>query len=804
MSPTELKEKEADTGSFESSSGVDDLEKSFAAPSAPEKNLPDGHPSKKRKASIKNFFKSKKAIIGIVTITFALSGALFINLTAGAFELIHLANILNITSQPTESMMRTRSGSMLRNARAIDTGDIGESRVSRIGSRIYGNVISQLSDIGIEFTDRSVRTGRPANMTIDPSRHPQFRNLSPGQQQAAVTRHFGIDSSRITTSTVTGADGVSRSVFNADLRGYSAGAVRSLADTSLGSLEDGRVKTSLNKRVMARFFNVPSLFRPFQRARAEIDQRLDTRAQRRDTERQRKASKRPTLLPRYQSAINTARNRLSGWSGRITGVLVLQDVYCNMHAIRSLLPLVNYAQVVVPSVIESVDKRAVAAQLQASDNISLDQANMAVEGFTYNAEESIAEIGEDNLDVDEVDQMRDNDGKSIWSAKALNALMYNNEGQGQEINPGYKFAFAGQLQGQTMASVFESSRFGDYTCSTAGLLLGGALGIALGFIPGPGWKARAVISGGQALLYAAAFNIITDIVIDRVSEHAMEVFSGPQGGNLFAYGSVAENNINVTSMGGVELSDTQTAALLQEAQKRERIELAEKSFIDRLFDPSDHRSVLARSHIAMKTQLEKGVPSMVASVLSNMLRTPANLANALSSNVRANTNYASGYDWGFPIYGIPLEILENDEYEDPYYNAEVMVGKLDDYKYTQEQLALHAAGEIELSEDGLAAYREIVRYMQRIFSRVDKCFGANITERSNEWTVLRQDAINHLEDDYIEADCNNFNNLPPEHRYGPMSGDDWTRAMLFVFDNSIMTALDCYEGGRESCQDLGL
>ena len=757
MPPTDLKEKENTESGLNKSSDTDkavgDLERSFASPSATDNDLPAGHPSKTKKGSLKRLLTPKKALIGVGT-TLVVSGSLFfVNLIGGPLELLHLSNILDRTSQPTQSMMRSRTGSMLRNARAAQTGDIGESRVSRIGSRIFSNVTNQLANIGVEFSDRSSRTGRPGVMSVDGNRHPQFRDIPGGpQREAAVARHYGINQSRV--STVSGRVIV-------DLQGYSAGAVRALVDTSLRNLEDGRVKTAMNKRVMAKFFNVPSLFRPFQRVQADTEQRLDTRAQRRQTERERKATKRPTLSPRYQSAIDTAKSRLQGWSGRIAVLTTLQGVYCNIYGVRDLLPLINYAQVVVPASIESIDKRAVPAQLQAGENVSLAQANAVVESFSYDAQEAINEIGADNLDIEDIEQMEANDGKSIWSGKALSALANNNSGAGQEIDPGYKLAFSGQLEGENLSSLFEDSVAGSITCSTAGMVVGGVLGTALAFVPVAGWKARAAIAGGQTLLFMAATNVITGIVIDRTSEHAMEVFSGPQGGNLLAYGARASNNMNAQSMGGVELSNTQTAALLREANERERLELQERSFAQRTLDISDHRSVLGQTYRSLSTKFEAGFLKGLFS-LFNPVTLFSSISNSITSVVRADTN--ESYDWGFPVYGVPLDILNNDKYEDPYYNASVVTTILDTRDSRSEDL----------------------------IERAEICFGVRVVNQSGEWNVLRDEAVNPLEDDYIDADCDD------------LSDEDWARMMLFVFDNSIITALDCYEGNRVSCNDLGI
>lgn len=758
MPSDDLKEKENDTGSgfYESSSelDVDDLEKSFAAPSAKDKDLPKNHPSKKKKFSLNSLVTPKRIVIGSV-ITFLVTGILFfMNLIAGPLELLHLQNVLNITSRPTESIMRTRTGSLLRNARAAQSQDIGRSRVGRLGNRIFMNVNNQLADIGVGYTERSARTGTPRNMTIDPSQHPRFSTTPGNQMKTDIARHYGVSPDRVSGS---------GNSWNVNLERNSIAANRALIDTNLRSLENGKITTNINKRVMAKFFNVPSLFRPFQRLQAAAEQNLDTRTQRRQAEKERKANKRPRLPERYQNAIDRARNRLQGWSGRIAGAVVLQGIYCNIYYVRRLLPLVNYANVVAPAALASVDSRSVGAQLQAGENINLAQANQVVEQFTYDADEAIEEIGRNNLDEDDIEQMEANDGKNIWSGQALNALTYNNSGSGQAIDPGYKFAFAGELQGETLSFLFEDSNIGEVACSDASIIVGGVLGTVLIAVPGPGWKVKLASAGGQALLFMAAINALNNLIIDRASEHAVEMFSGPQGGNLLAYGARASNNMNAKSMGGVELSDEQVAVLKEAADHREQLEMREKSFAQRTFDIRDYRSTTARAYRTLSTTFDGGIINGILSSM-NPVALFSSISHSLTSSVNADTS--ENYDWGFPVYGVPLETLEENRYEDPYYNASEIVDILDDPN--RQALA------------------------DELKNRANTCFGVGVVKRSGEWTVQRNEVVNPLEEEYKEANCNDT------------SSETWQRMQLFVLDNSILTAIDCYEGGATSCQDLGI
>jgi hypothetical protein len=114
----------------------------------------------------------------------------------GPLQTIHLAQLLSKNNDSSSSATDNRLNKLFRYTRAGKTGDIGETRVGHLGSKVFGKTITQLKDVGIEF-QRTAATGNPKSMTIDTSKNPEFKGMSQEEARAAIAKKFDLPQSTI-------------------------------------------------------------------------------------------------------------------------------------------------------------------------------------------------------------------------------------------------------------------------------------------------------------------------------------------------------------------------------------------------------------------------------------------------------------------------------------------------------------------------------------------------------------------------------------------------------------------------------
>jgi lysozyme family protein len=731
-----------------------------------ESSLFSGNKDKKKKKLFGKLTGRQKAVGG------GLLGALvgliigLFSILQGPLQFIHLSQILSKFSRYSDNSISIRTKSLFKYHRYNATGDIGETRVGFVGSRQFAKVTSQLDAKGITI-QRNTPNGRPSAVIIDASKNPGLRGVTQAQTEANIARHFGLETKNINRA--------GSGYFEIDVDGLNSRRLRMLTSSTLGLLEDGKIQTAMNKRVIGKFWNAPSLFHPLQRGAADLQNRWDTRVARITAEKERKNqdSKRAKLKADYENARQRLATRLSGASTFLSGALTVTGGLCVVKGAADLLPAVNYANVVVPAKEEAIDKIAIGSQVQTGDDFDMD--------ILANVQESLV----------------DDEGRSIWSSQALNALEYGGKGDGYTINPGYKQAFTydggsianllrafetedavnedavREISNEELENADESGAIvggidatADTVCSPLGLVAQGIAGVGLVFLGPGGW----VVKSAQTLSSAAVFSgIIYTInqMVSNLGEDMIEDFGGPQGGNLLAYGARASANMNARSMGGVALSESDELALWNEFEQREREEFMQRSFFARTFDVYENRSVA--SNLLRKT------PPPSRQSISNIAHSLVNPFNSLFSSISSVATPRAladegNYNWGFPIYSIPPDVLENETYEDPYENAVVAERILQD----------------ELGDADDEADRDTYT------GRAEACFGVRFQKDSNGWDVIPTEEVNPLEETYQGEDCSD------------MSDSNWVRMMLFVFDTSILTTIECYEGETAACQKIGI
>lgn len=710
-----------------------------AAAGAMRSGLYNANPALGVAAKIKGALRvnnKRRTLIGGGVASLIGGGVIFVLMIAsGPGQLIHLSKILQKPGFGTEKSVAKRTNGLFRYASS--GGDIGETRVGHYGSRVFAKTITQLADIGVEF-QRNPRTGNPKSMTIDDDKlsrkYPELRSMSLDEKRAFLSSKFGVPPDKLVR--VNGK-------FAVNTRDIGIKATRALTANSLTLLEDGKTITAINFRAMEKFFNIPSLFHPFKRAVAKQENKAATKAERKVRERERMQAREPQPSSRFAAARSNLRGKIDGNRGKLSGALLITAGVCIIRDIADDVPVVNRGAVAVPAAIGSVDKIAGGSQIQSNEDVSLQQAGDTVASFT------------------------DANGKTIWDGKALQLLANPNKpATGEDIDAGYQQAFAVATTAQNIKKTVGGGTVGGLVCSPVGQVIQVAGSLAL-LASGPftgtaSWGVFAAKTSASMAATAGIIHLLQTQFTNLLSSDKVipELLSGPQGGNLMAFGAREASSIAARSSGGVALSNTESARLEQEQLAIEEKEFRSKNLFARVFDKNDYRSLSSSVARSVSPDASENI-TKVASSITNL----GSIFSSTFSTLLPKAKAAEQYNWGFPSYGIPQEILDDPAYEDPYDNA----------------------GRIAELLNGSSG--------QGYIDRAKKCFGVNISKGTDGWQVIAESDVNPNEQEYLDANCND------------LSDDNWKRMILFVFDSRTMDAIACYEGGvgsNQSCSDLGL
>jgi hypothetical protein len=536
----------------------------------------------------------------------------------------------------------------------------------------------------------------------------------------------------------------SGSKFEISLRNYGIGATRGLTKSSLTYLEDGKVVSGIRFRIMADYFNVPSLFHPLKRVSASIDERtLATKAERKAAEKKRLADIEKATTDKASVARANIKDKVGGVRGAATKTLLFTALMCITRAVADDVVTANRYAVVGPSMLQAVDKEAIGDQVEFDPNLDRQQLAAATESTI------------------------DNQNRDVFAGKAMQVLA-GNYGSGIDIPGDYKQAFSTETTAQNLKDVLGGGTLGAIACSPLGQVLQGATALALlltsVFDAGAssGVLAAAKVGAAEAFKYvvsAAAITFIQNQITAFLEDKPLvpSLFAGPLGGNLMAYGAREAANTADRASGGIALSNSQEAAFNQEYRKASDHEFQSKSYFARMFDASDYRSGLGRLIDSTNPSASSNITSF-ASSLGNL---PSFFASSLSKLLPRAAAAESTYDWGFPRFGIPQSVLDDPGMEDPYANADTVASLLD-------------------SGSG-----------QTYIDKAKTCFGVSITKGSNGWDSSPANEVNPADAAYTNADCSN------------MGDKNWKRMMLFIFDTRTMKAAACYDGDVSSCEYSG-
>lgn len=670
----------------------------------------------------------KKVATAAVTSTLIGGGIFGINILQAPGMLVQLSQSLSKSSRGTEDTAKIR---MHATFRYYKSGDIGETRVGIIGSKLVGKAMEDLKKIGIEF-DLDPQSGHPRAMTVDTSKHPEFKGMSRAAASAAIADKYKVPVDKV-ARIGTGSD-VKGDKLAINMRDFNMRTSTMFVNTSMSGLDSGKTATGLMSRSMKKFFNLPSLYSPIKKAVANKQNRHATKKERKERERARKGERKGAVSAKAADAKKKLNEKLDGKKAKLGAGLVATEAVCLVRDVADLVPITNRAEIVAPAVIESVDKEAVGDQVQSGINI--DQSNAA----------GVAESFEDE------------NGKTIFSAKALQALQGDERPDGEDLHDDYKQAFSNDTTAAKIKGIVDFP-FADQACSTPGQIAQGALGIGLLLLGPGGWAVNVGKGAAGTASSIAILHLLQDKFAKLLSngEITPETFAGAQGGNLLAYGAREAANITARSSGGVPLSDSESAFLDQRHRQEDREEFQSKSFAGRVFDVNDHRSLVAGLVTQTSTNPATNAKRLVGSV-TNFGAVASNIFSSLTPKANAAVD---PYNWDFPAFGIPQEILNDDAFADPIENAK-------------------QAATVLSSPEG-----------NNYIERAKKCFGVSISKGANGWQAVAEEDVNPNDEDYGSGNC------------GDLGDANWKRILLFVFDDRLIAAAACFEGDESICGEMG-
>lgn len=225
------------------------------------------------------------------------------------------------------------------------------------------------------------------------------------------------------------------------------------------------------------------------------------------------------------------------------------------------------------------------------------------------------------------------------------------------------------------------------------------------------------------------------------------------GGNAMIGGLLAANDAAIAA-GGTALDLISVKELDRQLAAEQRESFRQKNFFARMFDVYDTNSFVAKAFLQ-----NPGFASAMnnfSSVIKLPLSLPSLFSNGLSSLFSPKALAGPyDYDYGVDVYGFSSDILENEDYADPYENARIVE-----------------------EEFGLAELNE----------RYGKCFGSTVDPTTFRLIVDESPPYDEVENE----DCTRDRGTEAFNRY-----------RIYLLDTVTANSLACYEGDDTSCAEVG-
>ena len=673
----------------------------------------------------------------------------FVISASGPAQLFRVANLLGTPLKGSENSSSIRVNALFR---AAKSGQIGESRITRLGSLVLGKEVERLRATGIDFNSNRF-SGSLNTTTFDTvkmaEKFPEMKSLNSAEaRQAYLARQFNLkpgDFQKV-------AGGTKFAVNN---RNFGIGANRIFLGDTLSVLGDGKIVGGMKLRIFRNFFNVPSLFHPMKRLSATAETRAGNLAQTRQREairKQRLESRTPVpSTAAIEAKARIKANLSDNAKNAIGGALLVTTVACVARTVADDVVIVNRAEMAIPAAAAAAQIVAERDQTQAMQDIDLVSIGVIVSDFT------------------------DANGNTVHDSKPFQALGDPYTKGGEDLSAEYKQSFSSDANAKTIKDTIGLGTVGAVACSGPGIILQFAVGLGaiIASIPSGG--------GSAALFYGAktlASVVVTGGVIymlEKLAVNALKndsiiptTLSGPVGGGLLAYGAQELASSNCRASGCVPVSEEEYQKQSRAINDTEDQIFREKDLFARMFDTKDSRSLASQTIGTMDLRGANNVASLASGVLT--MRTFTSLFGSLTAplKVSAAEDVQEPYEWGITRYAIPSDIMADPDYIIPQENAEKLATVLN-------------------TDSG-----------QKYVDRALTCFGNTIQSGTLGWESVATDDVNPNDERYINAKC------------GDVSDPMWKRTMLFVNDSRNIDAIACYKSnpgdleGDKSCSNNGI
>lgn len=749
---------------------VDDLERQFAAPNADKESTSEAEQEEAAKLGDdadwdtnveddddsgrgdKRFrVTGKQAAAGGGVAALLVSGGLgLFAVFGGPLEVIHLGQVLNKPTLQTNKSISRRLGSFVKyTPRAAKTGNLAENRVSRWGSKRFHDASARMAEKGIKINDVN---GNMTTIELDAAKHPETKNdLANARERFAEIMGSELEGIKVGALDASGNIVPSTSGKNVSIDAVyymdspnSVNAQKMVVQQGLDAIGEKGVGGALSRRLMAKWLGLPSLFHPIKYVKKEAKLRLND------------------VLERTRKRVLERENaRQDETKGKVRQAAIDANAKINEKLSPNAREALSKSLMVVGAL---CTVRSMANEVTAFNNDVVVTPSQ-VEATEKQALGSQLQSGVD-VDIaqygDVTKTFVDDDGQSIWQGKALNAMATDSAGKGEEIRDGYKQAFM-PTSFNSVVDTAVNNVGADALCHPASQFLQMAVGGVLLVTSGgtSSILSRVGNEGVQMVVMTAVIGMLQGVINDTFGQDAIKQFSGAQGGNLMAYGARSASNLISMSMGGIALKNSNNRIAEAKYEREYRQEFQQKSFATRMFDVTDSRSLAGSLSMSFSaSSLSNG-----RAILSGL--SPSSVFRHLGSIMSPRASAAEEeYDWGFPVYGIPSSIQEDPKYEDPYQNADIATGIFND--------------------DALCGG------ITRCKDKAKTCFGVSISKVGGMWAAQASKPVNPNEEGVIDANCDDTSN------------ENWIRTFLFVFDNAIVTQVDCWEGSDSSCAEFGM
>ncbi len=624
------------------------------------------------------------------------SGVSFFSFAQGPLQAVHLMNLLSNPFRHHEKTVSFRTQGFYRYHK---TGNIGETRLGFMASKMNQKFINDMDNAGITI-ESNQRTGQAEKVRLDTGKNPEFSKFKTFEEQrAAIAKAYGIPESQVRfQANGTGSTG---RVLSVDTKGSNISLQRSVIVKSLKLTYTSGSMVGLATRVTTQYYQAPSLFSPIQRAEAKaaakIDQKItDNKKARREA--QLEENKKVTgLSPEAKARLTEIKSKLSvnPLTGQgISGALSLTGNLCLVKDVASGISAINRENGPVPSTKGALRAMAVGSQVQSGQNLTAEQLGDFVSTFS------------------------DESGKTIWQGRALNALGGKNSGV--DLDEDVKQSFSPKSTTAEIEKGLDSAG-ADIACSTGGQIFQGVVGVAL----------LATTGGAGNIIVKGSTSVASGLIVQRIVGYLTKIAAddsvadkvlagGPLGGNLLAYGAEEGSGVIARSMGGVAFSESASKSIRTAELNDYKGEFNSRGFASRVFDARDERSLIAS---AMRSTSGKSYGTLASSMV-NPSHWFSSFENIISSTVNAQEGSEVPYEWILPKYGFSDAIMDDPKYDNPFDNADRVATLLSD-------------------SGNLDAYND----------RVGKCFGVKLNAGTNGWEVISEKETNPASKEYQEGNC---------------------------------------------------